>query len=558
MQSHLGVSDFPVYNASGRRRIRLRFSTPLRSYLSTHWIDSMALLKLARRLLSLKDAREFWSASPSAKLGVEQMEDRTTPTFTLTNAANAATVEITSDNATDTLTIGVSAGFITFATPVSVHTRGGTVVNDGGNSKVSLGGIKAINVENIGAGTLNLTMNSVAAATDLRQISYIGGAGNETVDLTAGANPNVYYFADLLSGANTYKAADAGVNVLAFFQGATGSVAVTPSATNNKTALNFANLGATTPVSANLNVGVGGSLASYTGMNVTLAGGDSTKIIGLKGSPGNDTLIGNNADNILLGFGGDDTLIGNGGNDQLNANRDFAPGMPGGTNVGGVATYPVEAIIDISQFAAIAAANGAVTGANPTASALYTSFGFFSFGEGVAALTGSAGVNSTSLAADFATANAVTATASNDTLVGGDGNDGHYGFNNARVTATGGTGNDVFSTNVLGLASTYDGGDGDDLLIGAAGFTLLGGAGNDSMSFAVNDPNATQPNQSTASGGPGNDTISAAFRNITIDAGEGTDILTLGNFPDIVVVANSTTGITNGLPAIPNVRRVTR
>mgnify|MGYP001807031647 CR=1 FL=1 len=522
----------------------------------------MALHKLARRLLSLTQAREFWSASPSAKLGVERMEDRTVPTVTIVAPDANGIVRVSNNAGAENVTIDTTtnAGFVTFTTTNNVPVFVAPVqASPGGNAKVAVGGIKAIEFTTPGGGALGLTVNTVAAAsaTDLRQITYTGGAAGETVNLKNSGNATLFTRVDMGGGANSYTASDTSVNVLAFSEASAGSVAVTPSATNSKTALDFKPV--TSPVSANLTVGGGGSLASYAAMNVTLAaGGDSSKIVGVYGGKGSDTLIGNAVGNVLIGGDGDDTLVGNGGDDQLNANRDFAPSMPGPTNTGGVAVTGANTVIDITQFAAIAAANGAVTGASASASALYTSFGFFSFGEGVAALTGSAGVNSTSLAADFATANAVTATASNDTLVGGDGNDGHYGFNNARVTATGGAGNDVFSTNVSGLASTYDGGDGDDLLIGAAGFTLLGGAGTDTMSFAVADPNATQPNQSTASGGSGNDTISAAFRNITIDAGEGTDTLTLGNFPDVVVVANSTTGITNGLPAIPAVRRVVR
>lgn len=523
----------------------------------------MSLFKLARRLLSMNDARDVWAdASPAApRLGLQQLEDRTTPLVNIVGPDANGIMKVTNNAAAENVTIDTTtfAGFITFTTTTNPPTFAAPVVAaPGGNAKIPTAGVKAIDFSTAG-GALNLTANSLAAATELRSINYTGGAGNETVNLTAGGNPNVYYSTFLEGGVNTFKAANAGVNVLYFSQGAVGSVAVTPSATNNKTALGFAGLDANTPVSVNLNVGGGGSLASYGGMNVTLAaGGDNTKIIGVYGGKGNDTLIGNNADNILVGFEGDDTIIGNGGNDQLNANRDFSPSMPGPTNVAGVATFTASTVIDISTFAAIAAANAAVPGQNATAAALYTAFGFFSTGEGVAALGGAAGLNSTSLGADFNTANALTATASTDTLVGGDGNDGHYGFNNARVTATGGTGNDVFSTNIAGLASTYDGGDGDDLLIGAAGFTLLGGAGNDNLSFAVANPSAAQPNQSTANGGPGNDTLSVAFRNITIDAGEGTDTVGLGNFPDDVLVFNSTTAITGGLAAFPDVRRVQR
>jgi hypothetical protein len=534
--------------------------------LTTYWIDSMALSKLARRLLSLTEAREFWAATPSAKLSVEQMEDRTTPAVTAAVAGGVLTL-INNDAANEGVTIDTTtnAGFITVlkgATATNNVTAGAGTVATGTGAKVAVAGITTISVINAGGAAstkfTDVTVNNIAGATDLRAFNYVGGTSNDDVVLTAGGNANVYYKVDVGGGSNTFKASDAGVNVLSFSDSAAAAnVTVTPSAANSKTALSFKNV--TAPVSANLTVGGGGSLASYTNMNVTLAAaGDATKVVGVYGGKGSDTLIGNAVGNVLIGGDGDDTLVGNGGDDQLNANRDFSPSMPGPVNTGGVAVTGATTVIDVSQFAAINTAFAGVPNQSATAAALFAQFGFLSFGEGVAALGGAGGLNGTSLGVDFTTANGLTATASNDTLVGGDGNDGHYGFNNARVSATGGIGNDVFSTNVNGLASTYDGGDGNDLLIGGAGFTLLGGANDDNLSFAVADPNATQPSQSTANGGPGNDTISAAFRNVTIDAGENTDTLTLGNFPDIVVVLNGTTGITNGLPAIPNVRLVSR
>lgn len=524
----------------------------------------MALLKLARRLLSLKDAREFWSASPTTTLGVEQMEDRTTPAVTAAVAGSVLTL-VNDDAANEGVTVDTTtnAGFITVlkgATGTNNVTAGAGTAATGTGAKVAVGGITGIIVSAGGAATkfLDMTVNNITGATALRAVTYTSGSGNDDVVLTASGNASVYYKVDVRGGTNTFKAADAGVNVLVLTDSAAASsVAVTPSTTNGKTALDFRNV--TTDVAVNLNVGPNGSLGSYGKMNVTLAAGatDASKIIGIYGGKGNDTLIGNSQDNFLVGGDGSDTLIGNGGNDQLNANRDFSPAMPGSSNTAGVATTTATSILDMTTFGAISASLAGLPGQNPTAAAVFSSFGFFSFGEGVAAIV-AGGVTSASTGADFTTANAITAAVSNDTLVGGDGNDGHYGFNNARVSANGGVGNDVFSTNVNGLASTYDGGDGDDLLIGAAGFTLLGGAGNDNLSFAVTDPNAAQTNQSNANGGPGNDTLSVAFRNITIDAGEGTDTVGLGNFADDVLVFNGTTVITGGIGAFPLIKRIQR
>lgn len=511
----------------------------------------MPLLKLARRLLSLNEAREFWSASPAAKLGVEQMEDRSTPAVTV-NFSNATGIATITNDATTSqgVTLGLVAGKLEVnatADLTGAQVTGDATFNAGTkNADIPLATVKVINLTGTGAKFFDVTANDLSAFTALRTVNYTGGDLDDRIDLTAANAANVYWNVNHGKGTSqTLKVPATGVVVATFGDVGTASdVAITTNAANSKVALSFK--GVTTAVSANLTVGAGGSVASYTNMNVTLAaGGDSTKIVGVYGGKGNDTLIGNDVGNILIGGDGNDTIVGNGGDDQLNANRDFAPSMPGATNTAGVAVVTSTSVLDVSTFAAIAAANGAVTGASPTASALYTSFGFFSFGEGVAALGGAAGVNSTSLGADFTTANAITATASNDTLIGGDGADGHYGFNNARVAATGGIGNDVFSTNTNGLVSTFDGGDGNDFITGAAGFTLLGGAGDDELSFVVADPNATQANQSTASGGPGNDTIRAAFKNVTVDAGEGTDpLVSVSNDPTVALVRNGTTVLT--------------
>jgi hypothetical protein len=534
----------------------------------------MSLFKLARRLLSVNDARDVWadSAPATTRLGCEQMEDRTTPAVTATVAGGVLTLT-NNDAAAEAVSIDTTttAGFITVlkaAGGTNNVTAGAGTAATGTGAKVAVAGINAINVVNTNAAAAtkntNVTLASIAGATDLRAFTYTSGTGNDAVDLAAAANANVYFKVNLGGGANTFRAADTGVNVLVFTNSAAAaSVAVTPSAANSKMALDFRAV--TTDVAVNLNVGPNGSLGSYSKMNVTLAaGGDSSKIIGVYGGLGNDTLVGNEADNILLGGGGNDTLIGNGGNDQLNANRDFSPSMPGPTNVAGVATTNANTVIDVSTFAAIAAANAAAPGASPTAVALFNTFGFFSFGEGAAALNGAAGLTGGAggtLGIDFNTANAlvVGGAATEDVLVGGAGNDGLYGFNNTRATATGGIGNDVMSTNFLGLASTFDGGDDNDLLSATAGFTLLGGAGNDNILAAV--ASATpQTLQTTVVGGLGNDQIDVGnVRNVSIDAGQDLDTVTMPNFSDVAIIHNAQTTMNGGAPAaFANVRRAAR
>ena len=70
------------------------------------------------------------------------------------------------------------------------------------------------------------------------------------------------------------------------------------------------------------------------------------------------------------------------------------------------------------------------------------------------------------------------------------------------------------------------GGDGDDLLNGASGAHRDGGAGNDSLSWTVND--------GTGLGGAGDDTITGGAGNDTIDGGSGRDSLIGGAGNDLI------------------------
>ena len=521
----------------------------------------MSIRKITRRLLS--SAEGVWKPSADqltgVKLGLEAFEDRIVPAFVIAAAPDANGILQAANNAAgpDNLIISTGAGGKL------------TVASIFGNTVTDVAGVKGINVTTTGAnaiGVQNKIGDNLSGLTELRQITVTGGTGTDTVNFANGVavtNPNIYYKIDLGTGAGQSAIVpDAGVFVLGFSTAATASnLILTPSVANSKVALDFRNavatVGDTSAVQANLNANAGTAVATYTNMTVTLAAGkDATTIIGVYGSKGNDSLIGNNLGNILIGGEGNDTVIGGTGNDQLNVSRDFAPGMPGNKNVSGVATFDNTTVIDISGFAALSSAFTAVPGTPATAAALFAKFGFFSFGEGVAALNGTAGLNAAATAADFATANNLTvANKSADLLFGGNGNDGLYGFNNSAMTAYGQGGDDVFSSNTGALPGTYDGGDGNDLLIGAVGVTLLGGAGNDNLSFAVADVNAVQSLQSNANGGTGNDTIAAGFKKVTVDASQDTDTLNIANDASNVLVFNSTTIISGGVGAIPLVKK---
>lgn len=525
----------------------------------------MSIRKFARRLLSLSAAQGYWKSdgvrpTRAPRLGAESLEDRTVPTVTV-NAPNAAgIVTVVNDAVAETVSVDTTtnAGFITFTTvtnpPVDGDGGGTAVTVTGNQAKVAVGGVKGIAVSTTAA--LGMIVNDIGGATDLRQVTFAGGADNDIVNLgqatfTANAgfnataatnNANVYYNVNMGAGVNNFAFSDTGVGVLSFSDAAAASTtSVQPSATNNKAALNFKAV--TTGVQANLNANAGTAVATYTNMTVNLtAGATAQKIIGVYGGAGNDLLIGNEEGNILIGFDGNDTVVGNGGADHLTSNRDFSPAIAG-TATGGIATVDANTVVDVTKFATASAAFNGVTDVTQTSKDLYAAFGFFNFGEGASFVA--SGFTGVDFAADFAAANGVTAAASADQLFGGDGNDGLFGFNGAATSATGQGGNDVFSSNLNAAPSSYDGGDGIDGLFGAFGTTMIGGNGDDQL-FYVTGNSTTSP-FSSAIGGPGNDIFSVpgtTVRNVTLDASEGTDTVNADvglNDPTNVIIVNGTT-----------------
>jgi hypothetical protein len=543
-------------------------------------VTLMAFRKVVRRLLSMVDALNgYWkcadAASPASSQArltrpdLEPLEERTVPTVTLTGPDANGIASITNDATAETIRIDTTtnAGNITVTTTTNPPVNGGGWTIAANTGKISVNGIRELNITST-TSLLNMVVNDMSGAAPLREIVYTGGAttnpvvnlGQTTFNPVAGFNataktnnPNIYYDI-LLGGGNTaFGASDSGVTVLNFIDTATNvTTTIQPDATNTKFALNFKAL--SSKVTVNLNANPGAQVASYTNESINLAAGsNANNITGVVGTNQNDTLIGNDQANILLGLGGSDTIISNGGNDELAADRDFSPalaGTPTAVASGGFVNVVTrgKTIVDLTTFANISAqflaantANGNSAGAQ-VASALYNSFGFFNFGEGVAATNNGGNVTSASAAADFNTANGIVpAAASKDTLIAGDGNDGLYGFNGTAVTARCGSGNSVFSANTGALPSTYIGGAGFVTMIGAPGFTLQAGSGGSNMSFAVANVAATQPLVSFAIGGAGNDTITAGFKNVTVDAGQGTDTVTIANDPSNVLIFNAET-----------------
>lgn len=395
---------------------------------------------------------------------------------------------------------------------------------------------------------LDLTTLDLAGIANLRTVTYLGTLQGDFVDATANTNDNLYFNIRMRGGPGGFddgiNIGAGGVYVLHFDDqpaGAQESTFIQTNAANDKVALSFKDV--TSSVNADLNVSstvaAPAVLANYAGMQVFLTGASSgSQILGLFGGQGDDVLIGNDKGNVLIGYSGSDTLVGNGGNDELAANRAFSPAYAG-TNNGGVAeTNPTTTIYNLDNWDTATSQFNAETGITQTTRDLYAAFGFFNFGEGGSFLAD----GSVSFAEDFAAANAVDAEDSQDFLYGGDGNDGLYGFNGAAVIAYGQVGDDVFSSNTEGLNSSYDGGAGNDFMVGLFGSTLNGGDDDDVITW-VGDPVAATA-LSYGFGGAGNDLVALQGLGMTADVGTGSDqvAVAVDDASNILIINALTTG----------------
>jgi Ca2+-binding RTX toxin-like protein len=188
-----------------------------------------------------------------------------------------------------------------------------TTESDGGNSEIEFSinlpaGSPLVRIaggtgsDNIVAGAAGLNLNAVEAVGDpdvlivgLPTVVVEGGAGSDVLSVTGGSGTGAASTArldggtegDLLIGAS-------GGNTL---NGGDGSDTVDYTA-------------ATQLLDANLLTGVIQHVAGQAD--------DVTDIENLTGSPGADTILGNDADNVLRGGDGPDTLSGGAGDDVLN------------------------------------------------------------------------------------------------------------------------------------------------------------------------------------------------------------------------------------------------
>lgn len=460
--------------------------------------------------------------------------------------------------------------------------------------------------------------------------TLIGGAGSDSLDGGTGNNTASYegsatavnVYLDTNKGSNS--GGDAAGDVLTNIQNVVGSSNDDILVGNSAANMLNGGLGNDTlegGAGADTLIGGGGSdTASYehavvnNGIGVTAslnpalqqtlttpddATGDAYQgIANLRGSSGNDLLIGDGNDNKLEGLGGNDTLEGGAGADILDGgsgnntasyeHASVTELKSDGTKVGIVAS-----LADTSVNTGDAAGDTYVTGTIQNLKG--SNYNDSLVGDSNANVLDGGGGNDT-----------LEGGAGADTLIGGDGvNTATYANASASVTArldkpddnTGDAQGDVYSNNSIqnitgsnyddvlagnGGANVLDGGTGNDTLIGGTGGgdTLIGGADTDTATYAdaktyayaylaaadqsqnagsaAGDVYRTVENligskfddylqgddgNNSLSGGEGNDTLAGGVGSDTLDGGAGTDTVSYANAGDKVELNLGSGGI---------------
>ena len=228
----------------------------------------------------------------------------------------------------------------------------------------------------------------------------------------------------------------------------------------------------------------------------------------INGVAGNDSIDGGFGGNdVLIGGAGFDTLLGNDGNDTLWGDTTDRSAAGAGDYIdGGLGDDVLHGGDDNDNLFGRAGND--------------TQFG----DDGADSLSGNAGNDSLDGGADN---DVLTGGDGADTLQGGAGNDRlsddtEANLPNGSDLLMGGAGNDLITSS--GTADTLDGGDDNDTLSSSndVSATLIGGAGNDSLSVTV------QYARVLMQGGEGNDTLTthgldAGFD--TLDGGAGNDVV---------------------------------
>jgi Ca2+-binding RTX toxin-like protein len=282
------------------------------------------------------------------------------------------------------------------------------------------------------------------------------------------------------------------------------------------------------------------NLSANTATGTLLGGGTfSDQISGfenVRGSFGNDTIIGDSGANRLQGRAGDDTLIGGLGNDTIEGED-------------GIDT----AVLAVNRAdTRVSAINNGIQIISAEGTDFFTSVEFFQFNDTLISaddLINGAGIPGELIVGTDGD-DSLIGTVNDDTLAGGAGNDNidSGGGGNNRISGSdgndtlfggpgddsigGGLGNDTIFGNdgndTLGAGVGNDfvsGGNGNDVVAGGAGDdTLEGGEGNDSMSGSFgNDLIFGNGGNDDIGGGSGRDTIDAGDGDDRVGGGEGDD-----------------------------------
>jgi len=383
-----------------------------------------------------------------------------------------------------------------------------------------------INIENVYGSNLSDTLIGDAKANTLWGASgndtIIGGGGGDYLD--GGAGTDLLSYASVTAGmtidmsAGTALGGDGTTDTLLNFEQVVGS-------SLNDTIISSTGLSA-------LDGGSGTDEISYktaafaSGVTVDLQNGEAywsggsqslTNFENIRGSAGNDTLIGDGNANVIRTGGGSDNIDGGGSTGDWVYFDDLGAAVTADLT-GGTAIYSAgtDHIVNVENLYG-SSLNDVLTSGSGSGTLVGAS------GDDVLTAAGTADL----LLGDTATD---ALSGGNDTLIAG-GSGGH--------TLYGGGGNDLLRISSGSTANTLFGGSGNDVLVdgGSGSNTLLGGDGADTL-YAGSGSD-------TLSGGSGGDVLygsAGSLGSATLLGDDGDDTLTAGAGTDILLggVGNDT------------------
>ena len=442
-----------------------------------------------------------------------------------------------------------------------------------------------------GAGDDTLDVTAVSIATFLAggegKDTLKGGGGNDTLSgdagndaLTGGAG------ADLLSGDIGDDNVDGGDGDNDTISGGVGKD--TLKGGNGTGDLLLETIAAPGVVNSNAKL-TGSNLTGTLGSDslsgfekASLTGGDGADTLDASSAPAtlNVTLTGGSGDDLLTGGAANDSLEGGAGNDVLNggAGLDTLKGgldndlLTGGAGVDSLLGEDgVDRVVEAGNFNftltdASLASTGGTGGSVDTLDGIET-----------AQLTGGSGANTLDASGFHKGSVTLSGGAGKDILIGSASNDSLNGGSDDDQLR-GGAGNDSL-TGEAGK-DTFDGGTDTDRVVEIANvnftITAAGLTGNGTDTFAADTVSGgssieeasltggTSGNTLTVNGfaghvtlagAGGSDTLTGGANNDSLDGGEGTDVLTLNNVDNIVLTGTTLTGVGNdALSRIEQVR----